>query len=619
MTSLPGSRARRRLSARADRKDRQQLLKVLAGARRTAWRSAVAREVLETAAAGAALVFEQGHDLIFCDDPHGMSNQDRWRGGGWRELLIALLVSTALTATITYPWAFRIGRAGRVDSFDGQFSIWNVAWVARTLVADPLHLFDANIFYPHHGTLTFSETNLGAGALAVPAYWATGNPYLAHDSAVLAGFVLSATAFYYLARYLTRHRGAAAVAAICFTFCPFVFARTTQVQLLMTFGIPLTMLAFHRMVDRPSAGRAGALGAAMACQTIFCAYYGVFAVLMVGYSTLVVTTTRGLWGDRRHWTSVALAFGTALLLVVPLFIPYLTLQRDTGFHRPLLEARQSSADWRSYLTSSAVAHRWMLGRLARWQDVVFPGFVTGVFGIAGAVAGWRAGRGPRELVVLYGGLAGLAGWASFGPDAGLYGVLYRTFPAFTMMRAPSRFALLVAFGLSVLAAVAFRALLARAARPAVAGAALAIVAAGELVTPLRFPAVPAPSPVYRIIADRAHGAVIEMPFFPVTRAIRHTTYMLNSTAHWRPLINGFSDWIPPDFSANSETLGQFPSLPAFEALPTHGVRYAVFHFDAYDAHARADLVARLRAFSPYLRQMYADQDTRLYEIVDWPP
>ena len=31
-----------------------------------------------------------------------------------------------------------------------------------------LHVYDANIFYPHRGTLAYSENNLGAGAMAVP-------------------------------------------------------------------------------------------------------------------------------------------------------------------------------------------------------------------------------------------------------------------------------------------------------------------------------------------------------------------------------------------------------------------------------------------------------------------
>src|SRR5579862_2354541 len=222
----------------------------------------------------------------------------------WREPILVLLVALLLTTAVTYPWVFRIGVAARVDSYDGQFSIWNVAWVARTLVADPLHVFDANIFYPHRGTLIYSEANLGAGALAVPAYWTTGSAYIAHDSAVLLGFILCLAAGYALVCHLVRNRWAAAVSAVLFAFCPFVFAHTTEIQLLMTFGIPLSMLAFHRMIDQPTTGRAVALGLAMACQTVFCAYYGVFVVLMVAFAVLTMTALRGRWTDWAHWVSV---------------------------------------------------------------------------------------------------------------------------------------------------------------------------------------------------------------------------------------------------------------------------------------------------------------------------
>src|SRR3954471_3691806 len=138
-----------------------------------------------------------------------------------REVAGVVVAAALLTAALSYPLAFRMGSIGRVDNGDGQFSIWNVAWVARTLVVDPRHVFDSNIFYPHRGTLAFSESNLGAGALAIPAYWLTRNPYAALNSAMLLGFLLSATGIYSLVRYLTNDRRAAAVAAIGFAFCPF--------------------------------------------------------------------------------------------------------------------------------------------------------------------------------------------------------------------------------------------------------------------------------------------------------------------------------------------------------------------------------------------------------------
>jgi hypothetical protein len=538
--------------------------------------------------------------------------------GGLRELGLVLLASAILTAALTYPTAFKLGHVGRVDNGDGKLSIWNVAWVARTLVVDPLHVFDANIFYPHHGTLAYSENNLGAGALAVPMYWATRNPYAAHNFALLLAFILSGTGAYYLVRYLTGDRRAAAVSAIGFAFCPFVFAHTAHIQLLMTAGLPFSLLAFHRMADKPGAGRGAALGAAMGAQAICCGYYGVFVCLMVGFAIAVVATTRGLWADRGYWVAVAVAACAAMVLVAPAFMPYVTLQRVGGFRRELKDAVQYSANWSDYLASSSYAHAWMLSHLPEWSEVSFPGFVTLIFGAWGA---WIATRDRRrELLVLYGGLTLLAFWASFGPKALLYSALYRAVPMFAWLRAPARFGLIVGFGLSVLAGVAISTWLRRVQRPALVTAALVIAAAGELAVPLYMPDVPPVEPAYRMLATLPPGPVIEMPFFyPQVGLYQHTKYMLASTAHWMPLVNGYSDYIPPDFYEHVMMLAPFPSRDAFKILEPGRVRYAVFHMNGYNTENRNDVLIRLKEFEPYLRPLYTDDSLRLYEIVGFPP
>ena len=177
-----------------------------------------------------------------------------------REAALVATLAVVTTVALTYPLAFQLGDGGRVDSEDGLFSIWNIAWVARTVVADPASLFDANIFYPHRNALAFSEANLVAGVLAAPAYWLTGNPYTAHNAVALLSFMLSLIGAYLLVRHLTGRRSAATVSAVLFAFCPFIFARTPHIQLLMTAGLPFSMLAFHRLVERPKIGRGLVLG-----------------------------------------------------------------------------------------------------------------------------------------------------------------------------------------------------------------------------------------------------------------------------------------------------------------------------------------------------------------------
>ena len=54
-----------------------------------------------------------------------------------RELGLVSLAGVALALLMTWPLAAGLGSLGRTrgTDADGQFSIWNIAWVARTLVA----------------------------------------------------------------------------------------------------------------------------------------------------------------------------------------------------------------------------------------------------------------------------------------------------------------------------------------------------------------------------------------------------------------------------------------------------------------------------------------------------
>jgi hypothetical protein len=536
-----------------------------------------------------------------------------------REAFLVLMIAIATTVLMTWPMVPKIDRLGRTDNGDGNLSLWNVAWVSRTLVTDPLHVFDANIFYPHRATLTYSESNLGAGILGIPGYWATKNAFVAHNSALLIGFVLTFLGMYGLVRYLTEDRYAAAISAIGFAFTPFLFAHSPHIQLLMTSGLPLSMLAFHRFVDRTTPARGAVLGVAMAWSALCCGYYGIFVILMVGYATLVVAIVRAQWREPRYWLGLVTGALVACVLVAPAFLPYLSLQHDEGFTRTLEEAGRYSSNWSDYFTSSSYGHAWMLQYLPRWMEVLFPGFVMSFFGLAGFIAGGTRRRG--ELLAMYGGLAVLACWASFGPAGGLYTVFYKAVPIFAWLRAPARFGLIVAFALSVLAgstlARLFRAL-PNAAMPV--ALALGLVTTAELVVPSNLREYGGFEPVYKTLATLPPGPIIELPFYYVSgmRPL-HARYMLNSTTHWMPMVNGYSDYIPPDILDNILTIAAFPSRASLDVLKPRQVRYALFHLYGYNDENRRDVESCLSELHDYFRVLYDGEGTRLYEIVMEPP
>ena len=545
-----------------------------------------------------------------------------------REVLLVTALAVVTTIVMTYPLTFQLGTGGRVDSEDGQFSVWNIAWVAHAMGAAPTQLFHANIFYPHRNTLAFSEANLVAGTLAVPPYWLTRNPYIAHNSVVLLSFMLALVGTYALVKYLTGSPAAAAVSGVLFAFCPFVFARSAHIQLLMTAGLPFSMLAFHRLADSPTVGRGIALGLILAVTGLACGYYGLFAGLMVGVSILFYAVVFGRWRKLDYWSAIGVAVLTGAVITGACFIPYMEVASTHGaIARTLDDARMYSADWRAYLASPARSHRWLLERIEFWNEVLFPGFVSLGLSVIGLTF-WRPThdatrtsaprRGPRLQpgATLYALIGLLAWWASLGPSGGLYTLLFNIVPGFGMLRAPARLGITVALCLAVLAGYGVTRL--AAGRRAVGVAALVMLVALVELAAIPYPHYQGPRypAAYDMLARLPPGSVAEFPYFSDRMEFpRHTYYMMGSTIHWQPLINGYSDLIPQDFRAEAESLAQFPTEEAFVILERHETRYVVLHRQFYEAAHWASLDARLAGFSDRLRLILQDQNARLYEIV----
>ena len=73
-----------------------------------------------------------------------------------------------------------------------------MAWVAHQLPRDPLRLFEANIFYPAHDVLAFSEPLIVPALMGAPLAWSGASPVLVHNVVLIAGLALTAFAGFLL-------------------------------------------------------------------------------------------------------------------------------------------------------------------------------------------------------------------------------------------------------------------------------------------------------------------------------------------------------------------------------------------------------------------------------------
>ena len=131
-----------------------------------------------------------------------------------------LLVFVLLTLAMTWPWAAHV-KDTSFDAGDSYLNAWTLAWDFHQTFRDPLHLFDANIFYPYRDTLAFSEHQWGIALLFFPAFAAGLAPLTVHGLAMLFAFAFSGFGAFRLARTLGSSTGGAWVAAVAFAFVPY--------------------------------------------------------------------------------------------------------------------------------------------------------------------------------------------------------------------------------------------------------------------------------------------------------------------------------------------------------------------------------------------------------------
>jgi hypothetical protein len=198
--------------------------------------------------------------------------------------------------------------------------------------------------------------------------------------------------------------------------------------------------------------------------------------------------------------------------------------------------------------------------------------------------------------------------------------LHDWIPVFSFLRAPARFGVLVVLAVSALAAIGVAWLTRERRRAGLLAAAFTIGALAELTSiPLWFEQAPPFPTAYRKLATLPRAPVAEFPFFWRRAEFpRHALYMLNSTVHFQPLVNGYSDHIPHEFREMVEQVSGFPQHHSFAVLERLGVRYVIFHLDLYGSESQVILLQWLDDFKDYLRPLWREKNVWLYEIVAFP-
>jgi hypothetical protein len=521
----------------------------------------------------------------------------------------------------TWPLATAPGTLARNDNADAELNEWILAWVAHQLPRAPSRLFDGNMFYPERDTLAYSEPLIVPALMGAPLHWLGASPVLAFNIVLILGFALTTWAGYALVHDWTGDRAAGLLAGSMFAFNTHTLTRLAHVQGIHAWGLPLTLLAADRLLVHARWRDAAWLAVWMAAMAYTSGYLVVFGAIMVA---VVIVARIPDWRTRA--VPVGVRFGAATILaalmILPVYLPYRRLGRTMGMNRPLEAVSEFSATLTGYFSTAGRIHYWLWSSrfLGNPVDLFFPGIVVIV--LAAVALYWafvRRGHGLREdrsgfsiagaltrrRILMLVAIAVTGFVLSLGLRTPVYGWVYHAFPPMQGLRAAARFGNLFLLAMAALAGVGLAALRHRlpARRAGLVVAGLVIAANLEsLRAPLgytRFEGIPA---IYSVLANEPGRVVlVEVPFWPPQGAFQHAQYVLNSTAHWRPMLNGYSGYLPQSYRKNAQLFWFFPQEHAIQAMRRAGATHVVVHPKGFGHEAEA--MWRTVAASPYLERL----------------
>jgi hypothetical protein len=287
---------------------------------------------------------------------------------------------------------------------DTDLFIWSLAWDAHALFAQPLSLFDANIYYPEARTLAYSENLIGGILFSAPAWWLSGNPVLAMNVAALASCALCGAGAWLLARRLGLGNSAAFVAGIVFAFAPPRFLRLSQLHLTMIQWVPFTLAFLHSYLD--GGRRRNLLLAALffTLQALSSGHGAVFAALAAGALLLYRTALGEPLSVAQRLKDLGAAGAVLLLPAVLVTLPYLAVQREMQLRRSLEDASTWAASAASFLASPTHVHEFIVSLMSDrpiTEDAfayLFPGYLPLVL----AMVALKNRSGSEPSPVLYG-------------------------------------------------------------------------------------------------------------------------------------------------------------------------------------------------------------------------
>lgn len=533
-----------------------------------------------------------------------------------RKILLYLFAAGIFAASavyITFPLAFQIGSIA-TNLRDELLISWIHVAVLRNIFSDPLHLFEANIFYPYGSVLSYSDLHLSSALISGIPFLISGEPISTLNTTLIFSLFLLGFAAFVQVYSVSKNFLAGILAGLLIQYSPVTLDKNVHVQILAIAWVLFAVFFYNKWLEKRKF--------IYFLLTLFFFQVQVWNSFLPGYFILFSCTIMTIFTlvrkreyvytlfRMKHFISLLIS----LLILLPLIVPYFQTANEFSYRRDIREAVHLSLQPEDLYYPNDLTRLWpFLHSLS--QNKTYPdnaeykvGYIGFVFILLSLTALYYSFHYRKKLSVflLSAIIIALVGLIlSFGPVLHLerktvhlpfviplpYALFYYLIPGFQGIRAAYRWEMLFVLYMSVSASLVFALVTEK-----LSGLKkysiylfLFFLIIAEY-NPMKFYPVPQRKEfpkVYELVKRLDENAVmIEMPIYNWSMAPYSTQELMRvyySSIHNVKMVNGASGFSPPPWQRQvTELLQKFPTESSLRRMRSLGIKYIIVHSAEYN-------------------------------------
>ena len=534
-----------------------------------------------------------------------------------------LFVFFLLAIFLTYPLIFNLGSVA-TGYGDELIIAWNHSWDIYNFssnLGNLFNIFEANIFFPYHNSLAFSDAYFTNSIFALIPVTILNSPIVTNNFTIIFSLTLIGFLTYSVSKLITKNNLASFLAGILVMFSPAYLSELVHIQIIAIYFVTASIIFLIKFLKTK--------------KTLYFILFLIFFILQIynsfmpGFFIVFSSVFLCLFYVLEDKKRLRVLFTRknifllliSLIVILPVIIPYLKVSKEFNYVRDIRETIHFALQPEDFLVTSSLSRlEPLLSQVSFTKDLqdrgeAKPGFMGLTFSILVIAAFFYIIKNWKKQNFVVKGIfaASLLGLLlSLGPFMHLqrqtihspfpiplpYVIFYYIIPGFNGLRNSARYEMLFILFAAPVIAVFLKETLNNVSlkRRYIIVLLLAFVAVLEFNFPIKYYPLPQKKDfpkVYSWLSTTPKSTVIvEMPIYNWNMApyssdeYRREYY---STLNFRRTVNGASGFSPyPWQEFVTGLLANFPSEESIKSLKKIGVNLIIVHKAEYDVLFKKD-------------------------------